>query len=297
MIQLLRSNFFCLWRNEIFWLCEVFIIAIACIFIKNEGMQGPDIMVLKGGQFLSFIIPVFISFLVGTEYSDGTIRNKIVAGHSRLSIYIAQFLVCMFASFFLLALYTLAALGVSQVQNLKFVMPVEDLFIAIVCCFVVEIAYTALFTLVGMLTGSRGECLVLSVLLFMLLFIVGSDLPDEIAINGQKYRIVSEGYQENESGKMQLTDVEVEENVNYLKGTKRKIYYFLNDLLPSCQIERLVKFPDYYTMDLEKYADYPNATVYTEKISDIQKFPLYAGLVILLTGISGCFLFCIREIK
>lgn len=296
MLKLLRGNFFCLWRNIIFWLCEVLIIAMACIFIKNEGMQGSDIMVLKGGQFLSFIIPVFVSFLVGTEYSDGTIRNKIVAGHSRLSIYIAQFLVCMFASFFLLFLYMMAALGMSQVQNLKFVMPVEDLFIAILCCFAAEIAYTALFTLIGMLTGSRGECLVLSVLLFMLLFIVGVDIPDEIALNGQRYRIVLQEYQDDEAGKTHLTNVEVEENVNYLKGTKRKIYYFLNDFLPPCQIERLVKFPDYYTMDLEIYEDYPNATVYTEKISDIQKFPLYAGLIILLTSISGCFFFCKREI-
>ena len=36
---------------------------------------------------IGFIVAIFCSWFLGTDYSDGTIRNKIIAGNSRLKIY------------------------------------------------------------------------------------------------------------------------------------------------------------------------------------------------------------------
>ena len=42
---------------------------------------------------IGFIVAIFCSWFLGTDYSDGTIRNKIIAGNSRLKIYLSALLI------------------------------------------------------------------------------------------------------------------------------------------------------------------------------------------------------------
>lgn len=39
-----------------------------------------------------FFCPVFTSIFIGTDYSDGTIRNRLIVGHTRKNIYLANFI-------------------------------------------------------------------------------------------------------------------------------------------------------------------------------------------------------------
>lgn len=43
---------------------------------------------------LGIVFSVVVSMYIGTDYSDGTIRNKIVVGKSRWCIYFSNFLIC-----------------------------------------------------------------------------------------------------------------------------------------------------------------------------------------------------------
>lgn len=297
MGKLLRANFACLWKNRIFWLCMVFVFGLAVCFMEIEGANSPDLMLFKGGQLISLVFSVFISFYIGTEYSDGTIRNKIIAGHSRLPVYFADFIVCVVGSAVMYLIYVLVVMVVAVSLRWEFQMPPDDLVLAMLCVFVTIIAYTAIFMLVCMLVGNRSEGMVMSFLVLVMLMMTGSYITDEIATNGQEYRIVSVVSGVDESGEYYLESVKTEKNLYYLTGTKRKVYQFLNDFLPSCQIQRLVQFPEYYGMDMEEYSEFTDVRPFSESIEDIRKFPLYSLAVIAVATACGVFFFRIKNIK
>ena len=60
---------------------------------------------------IGFIVAIFCSWFLGTDYSDGTIRNKIIAGNSRLKIYISALLICVIASVILVVAHQITIIG------------------------------------------------------------------------------------------------------------------------------------------------------------------------------------------
>lgn len=64
-----------------------------CSFIADMKQSGYptalDDRFFAYSFFIGILSAIFCSLFTGTEYSDGTIRNKIVVGHSRISIYLS----------------------------------------------------------------------------------------------------------------------------------------------------------------------------------------------------------------
>ena len=54
----------------------------------------------------------FLSVYLGTEFSEGTIRNKLVAGHSRPAVYLSNLILCAIAGVLLCLGYIAAVLAV-----------------------------------------------------------------------------------------------------------------------------------------------------------------------------------------
>lgn len=57
----------------------------------------------------SLILAPLLALHLGTEYTENTIRNKLIVGHTRKSIYLADLAVCAAAALFLDVLYLLLA--------------------------------------------------------------------------------------------------------------------------------------------------------------------------------------------
>ena len=110
MNRLLIANFMRIKKNKLIWvLCGVmaFVSLMTVVTaISNRATQIDGLMCI-------FVIPVeiasaiFISIFFGTEYGDGTIRNKLVVGHDRRQIYFANLITVAAFSLVLSAAYML----------------------------------------------------------------------------------------------------------------------------------------------------------------------------------------------
>ena len=101
MRNLLYANFSRLWRSAAFWVCAGVMFAISIFELAvsyQPRLQGAAgildnrymIFALLSGVVLS----AFCSLFIGSEYSDGTMRNKIAVGHSRTAVYLSNLAVC-----------------------------------------------------------------------------------------------------------------------------------------------------------------------------------------------------------
>ena len=95
MTKVLSANFMRLKKDKVFWIGLVFMFAAGIFFpvmrymdMKQTGTINPiDNAFLGCVLFIGIIMAVFCSLFIGTEYSDGTIRNKVIVGQNRNAIY------------------------------------------------------------------------------------------------------------------------------------------------------------------------------------------------------------------
>ena len=73
--------------------------------IDNWSLYFFNALLLSG-----FVTALFVSFFLSAEYSDGTIRNKLMVGHKRKEIYLVNFVTCLLAEFTMYITYFLSSL-------------------------------------------------------------------------------------------------------------------------------------------------------------------------------------------
>lgn len=106
MKKLLSANMMRLMKNKCLWFFGLCVIGATLWY----GIAGGDIMGFQGKEadtydYVSFIVGVvpafctlFTGFFLGTEYSNKTIRNKLIAGHSRNEVYMAYLMTVIIAT-------------------------------------------------------------------------------------------------------------------------------------------------------------------------------------------------------
>ena len=102
MRSLLSANFLRLKRSHLFWgtliLSFGFGVWVAVTQVLEQMRYGgfeDSPAFSRYTSIIGVVIAVFVSMFFGTEYSDGTIRNKLITGRSRVSIYLANLVWCM----------------------------------------------------------------------------------------------------------------------------------------------------------------------------------------------------------
>lgn len=236
MNKLLSSNFSRLWKNKLFWLCMGAMLVYSIVYMLNGCRQAARDMseyyysleqyYFHFALLIGFFCALFSSMFFGTEYSDGTIRNKIIVGHTRIDIYMSSLVTTFIATLLIMSAWLVGAL--IAVPTLGFwkmgVMHLLEYFLIAV---MLVLVFSAICTVVNMLSSNKAVTVVISILLFL-----GLTLFASIVYNALSEPEMASGVLITANG---LEMAEPTPNPEYVTGMTRKIYDFLVDFLPTGQ--------------------------------------------------------------
>lgn len=235
MRKLLSANFSRLWKDKTFWFETIFMfglgIFIVCTkysdMLRYHTNERLDDVLLSYILYIGFCSAIFCSMFSGTEYSDGTIRNKLIAGHFRSTVYLSNWLTGIAAVFIMSFAFLLSycALG-SFLLEAPGTPPEQILFYLLISFFTV-IAFTSTFTMLSMLITRKATsavtCLIVFIGLFMLALIIKARLEAPEFIS--EYNMTPNGIEQSEPLP----------NPKYLQPAARKVYQLFLDMLPTGQ--------------------------------------------------------------
>lgn len=284
MSRLFASTFFRMLKKFVFWILLICMFAYGVYSASNAASEARAGFALDGcvfefAPFMGLVAAIFISLFIGSEYSDGTIRNKLVVGHSRMQIYLANLIVCSLACMLISLAYVAGIIMVGSSKDGELLTEMSIITMCLICSIFVSVAFTSIMTMLAMLNTNKAGNVVVSMILALVLLVSSSYIYQRLGEPEMYDNYVSV----NEVGIP--TQVEQLPNPLYIDGTPRAVLEVVNDLLPSGQAMQL--------------ADAFDSEGITNK--DIENAPYrwlgYSLLVIVLTSGMGIALFRRKEIR
>ncbi len=275
MFNLLNADFYKLKRNKAFLIAILFTIGVA-IFMLYSGYSdkvkyGTTIeveqLIINYITFIGVVISVFVSLFIGIEYSDGTIRNKIVMGYSKYKIYLSNLIVVILASLLLECIFIgiVAAIGIPLFG--KFTMSLSLFAFFVFDMFMIIIAYTAIYTFIVLLCSNKTISTVICILLSFGMLMLSLTLINILNTNEYITQALI-----GDNGEVTYETVK---NPKYPSEEKKKICKTILDIIPAGQGFEIAGRSDF-----------------DEKI-----FPIYSlGVIVFFTSI-GIYLFNRKELK
>ena len=292
MTKLLRGDFIRLFKSKIFWLCVIFMFGFASMAVYTKWSDSkaypdyynpPDGILLAGAIYISMVIAVFIGIFIGTDYNNGTIRNKHIIGHSRVAMYLSNLIICVTSSVIMHIVYIAVIVGAACIGiTRRFEMSVGNIAAQTLTSIFTVSAISAILLFVCMLISSRSAGVVTAMILSIILIFIAGRIDN---ILREKEYTTDYAITVAEDGEIVYTPLENVQNPRYVTGTKRKILEFMNDFLPVNQISQLM------------YGSPWAASEAIEETGNSAWFPLYSlSLVVVMTS-AGVLLFRKKDLK
>ncbi|MDE6372076.1 MAG: ABC transporter permease [Clostridia bacterium] len=171
MIKLLRANLLRISKSATFWifaaLYALFPIVIALIELQTyEPISSDKMLSLNYGlewfPFQGIIIAILCSILFNADFNNGTLRNKLIVGLSRNSIYLANLLTMMIISLALSVIYIILFFAVGMPILGKFTMSASSIIWMIVDGSLMFMTYSSIMTLIVMTSKNPIASLIIS---------------------------------------------------------------------------------------------------------------------------------------
>lgn len=237
MNKLLFAGFARMRRDLAFWVCCLGMAALGVYIPVGQYFDSMrynttfslDGTVFNYVPFICLAAAVFISLYLGVDYSDGTIRNKMMVGRTRNEIYMSNWAVCVSGSLLLCLAFALPCTAFAILLLGPAKAPAGTLVLVAALSVLVAAAISSIYVLISMLCQNKAVSAVACLLLVIGLFIAAT------VINGALDQPPTyEGMVMFTENGMEVADSSTP-NPAYLTGTKRAVYEFFNDFLPVCQ--------------------------------------------------------------
>jgi len=222
MRRLLSADTFRIFRSKWFWLSLSGMLAMAVAFVVMQYTAMDYTVPLSRVIFLpmsffGMVIAALTSLFVGEDFSDGFIRNKIIAGPSRECIFASNLIVSSLAC-------TIVYLTVT-------------VFTAVVGCLFFEIDVTV-FRYLQYLVMGFGMCLAYSSIYCCITMVCGNKTTAAILCMGLAFFLLCACLHTNQV----MVQPEYKNgipNPAYVDGVAKAVYGVLHDLNPSGQAAQL----------------------------------------------------------
>lgn len=277
MRKLLHANLNRLCKDKIFF-AEIAFSAIFSVFIVIAN-YSPEIQAMENKLYLEdvfftmylilgFILAAGISLIVGTEYSDGTIRNKLIVGKTRPQIYFSNLIASAIPSCLVLIVHGIITYGIGYFLFGNFKMSIEQVITALVSALMVTFVFSALFTAIAMNCSNKAITAVVSLLLVLGLVYFSSAIGNALSEPETTYdgvTITTDGVEFGDEIK----------NPAYVKDSQRTLYEFVYDLLPTGQLLQM----------------------YCQDFSRCYRWPVFSMILCVLITAIGFLVFRKRNIR
>lgn len=222
MSRLLHADFYHVFCKKWLWLCTLCMMLSAVFFCWMQYTALDYVVALNRVIFLPMVFygvaaAGLICIVIGEDFSDGVIRNKIISGKSKLSIYFSWMIVSCAAciTVYMATIATSYGIGMNLFENN---VSREELLLFIGLGMGTCMVFGSLFCTITVLTGNKAVSAVICMgLSFVLLYLA-------MQLNGI---LIQPEYRDGVR------------NIHYVGGIKRTVYEWLHMVNPFGQAAQL----------------------------------------------------------
>lgn len=237
MSKLLSANIMRLRKDKAFWVCvfgSILFGAVCCLLayqdmVKYHSIYTTDELLFRIFLLIGIMIAVFSSLYLGTEYSDGTIRNKLMVGHKRIHVYLTNCITVFLAGLFISMVYIMVVLIIGTPLFGFLTVDSKTLICYLLVSCLMILATSSLCCLLSMLNQSKAIVAVISILAVVACLVYVSYVFSNL--NAPEYY---SGYSFVDSAGV-VQQGESYLNPGYLRSPEREIYEFISDFIPMGQ--------------------------------------------------------------
>ncbi len=256
MGKLLSANFYAMFRSKRFWLGLFMVAAMAVYMVvdinKMKRLAGElDDGVFQSAILLFILLPALGALFINTDYHDGTIRNKLTVGHTRVAVYLSNLLVNCAAGAIYIAAYEIIYLLVGFPFLGSLSRP-QAFLVKLGMLSLVLLSLTAIFTLLATMITNRSVLLYCALLGMGLVLaaqmvnarLAGPEMVDDyggVSFTTNEDGTVTTQYLDKDGNPIKPEDIPRVPNPSYVKEPMRSFLRTVNSIQPGGQLVEILE--------------------------------------------------------